>query len=172
MAKTPNTLTRTDHAISIRSNGVKVGRIQDWAPQQARQVTPTYEINSASTGNVFENIPGVLSNLTINIVRIDLFNKKMEQAWGSDFNIYVLTDQTNPLTISESWSNPDGSKESWTYTGCWFTSLGRAHSANGDKITRVNATLTYTRKYKTNEIAAVSEELANDIFDWAKRKLT
>jgi len=161
----PNTATRTDHAITIRSNGVTVARIQDWAPQQSRQVTPTYEINAASTGHVFENIPGIISNLTINVVRFDLFNKRMEEAWGPDFNIYVLTDQTNPLTINEKWKKPDGSEESWTYTGCWFTSLGRNHSANGDKITRVNATLVYSRKYKTSEISAVGEALANKIWN-------
>lgn len=30
------------------------------------------------------------------------------------------------------------------YTGCWFTQLGRQHSAEGNRIVNVNATLVYT----------------------------
>lgn len=144
----PVTTTRTDHAISIRVDGVTIGQIQDWTPQQSRTVTPTYELNSATSGEVFENVPGNIGGLTIGVNRYDLFTLKMEEVWGANFNIQMLTDQTNPLIITEKWLVPNGSPEIWTYTGCWFTSLGRNHSAQGDRITKVNASLMYVRKYR------------------------
>lgn len=141
----PNTTVRTSHAVAIRANGVTIGQIQTWAPTQSRGVVHTYELNSATTGEVYENVPGNLTNLTIQVSRYDLFKKKMEQAWGTNFNIQMLTDQSNPLEISEKWSNPDGSIELYVYTGCWFTNLGRNMTANGDRIINVSAALMYER---------------------------
>lgn len=144
----PVTSTRTDHAITIRVDGVTIGHIQDWTPQQNRTVTPVYELNSATSGEVVENVPGNIGGLTIGVNRYDLFNKKMEEVWGANFNIQMLTDQTNPIQIQEKWNNPSGTTQVWVYTGCWFTSLGRTHSANGDRISKVNASLMYVKKYR------------------------
>jgi hypothetical protein len=143
---TPVTLTRTDHAITIRVDGITVGQIHDWSPSMSRTVTPTFQLESGTSGEVFENVPGNIGGLTITVMRYDLYTKKMEQAWGSNFSINMLTDQTVALTITEKWSNPATAAESWIYKGCWFTSLGRTHSAEGDRITKVNATLAYARK--------------------------
>lgn len=141
----PTTSVRTSHAVAIRANGVTIGQIQTWAPSQTRGVTHTFELNSVTSGEVFENVPGNMSNLTIRVDRYDLYKKKMEQAWGPTFSIMMLTDQTNPLEISEKWSNPDGSTEMLVYTGCWFTNLGRNLTANGDRIVNVSASLMYER---------------------------
>jgi hypothetical protein len=141
----PTTSVRTSHAVAIRANGVTIGQIQTWAPSQTRGVTHTFELNSVTSGEVFENVPGNMSNLTIRVDRYDLYKKKMEQAWGPTFSIMMLTDQTNPLEISEKWSNPDGSTEMIVYTGCWFTNLGRNLTANGDRIVNVSASLMYER---------------------------
>jgi len=159
----PQTLTRTDHALSIRIKGQTIGHIQGWNPQQSRPVDHVYEINAAAPGVVCENSPGALTGLTIGIDRIDLYTKKMENCWGPNFDIVMLTDQNNPFSINERWDNPDGSIEMYTYTGCWFNSLGRAHSAQGDRITRANATLTYVRKYKVGEIKSRIEETVDGI---------
>jgi len=145
----PVTFTRTDHAITIRCNGVKVGRIQEWAPQQSRQATPVYELDADNGGAPVDNVPGNLGGLTMTVNRVDLYTVKMEQAWGPGFSITMLTDQTNPLDIQEKWTNPDGTTETWIYRGCWFTSLGRNHSATGDKITKVNASVAYLTKERS-----------------------
>jgi len=165
MARAPTTNTRTDHALSIRVGGVTVGRIQDWAPSHSRNISQVYEINVATKGGVYETIPGNISGLNISISRFDLYSSKMEQAWGPGFDIYMLSDQSTPLTINENWRNPDGTEETWTYTGCWFTSIGRSHSANGDRITRVNASLAYTRKYKSSELTTIGTRLVDDILE-------
>lgn len=144
----PNTSTRTDHAISIRVSGITIGQIQDWTPQQSRTVTPTFELNSATSGSVFENVPGNIGGLTIGVNRFDLYSSRMEQVWGPGFDIQMLTDQSNPITVNEKWLVPNAAPETWIYTGCWFTSLGRNHSAQGDRITKVNASLMYVKKYR------------------------
>lgn len=146
----PITLTRTDHAISIRVNGLTIGQIQEWGPSQARDVTPTYELNSATSGEVYENVPGNIRGLTITVNRYDLYTKKMEEAWGPGFSIEMLTDQTTPLQVQEKWLNPGSAAEMWIYTGCWFSSLGRNHQANGDRITKVQAQMMYKKKYRAS----------------------
>ena len=142
----PTTTTRTDHAISIRVDGNTIGQIQEWAPQQSRTVTPSFELNSATSGEVYENIPGNIGGLTVTVNRYDLYTAKMEQVWGANFDINMLTDQTSPLSIQERWQNPDGTFEVYVYTDCWFSSLGRNHSAQGDRITKVNASMVYAKK--------------------------
>ena len=144
----PNTTTRTDHALAIRVNGVTIGQIQEWGPQQSRTVTPTFELNPATSGEVYENVPGNIGGLTVTVNRFDLYTSKMEEAWGPGFSIQMLTDQTDPLEIQERWQNPDGTFEVYVYSGCWFNSLGRNHSAQGDRITKVNASLTYAKKQR------------------------
>jgi hypothetical protein len=102
----PNSAVRTSYTMVIRVGGISIGMIQQWAPSQGRSITPYYEVNSVGGGNVSENIPGISSGLSINIVRHDLYKKQMEQAWGRDFDITMLTDQTNPLTVVEKWYDP------------------------------------------------------------------
>lgn len=174
----PQTDTRTDYGLSIRVEGLDVGRIQTWAPSQARVVRPEYEINAITTGGVYENIPSVASNLTINVSRYDLFREKFEQAWGIGFDISMLTDQTNPFQVWERWESPTATpaadvsflfpkkgflrkiydeakrdevhvlKELYIYSGCWFENLGRSHSVQGNRIVAVDATIRYARKYR------------------------
>lgn len=143
---TPNTNARLDHAVTIYVNGTAIGQIQEWGPQQSRGMTPIYELNSASSGNIIEYAPGNMSNQTITVNRYDLYNSRMEQAWGKGFNIQNLSDQSTSLTISEGWTNPDGTKLTVLYSGCWFTQLGRTHSASGDRIVKVGASLVYTSR--------------------------
>lgn len=174
----PQTDTRTDHGLSIRVEGLDIGRIQTWAPSQARAVRHEYEINAITTGGVYENIPSTASNLIINVTRYDLYREKFEQAWGIDFDIGMLTDQTNPFQVWERWESPtttpaadisflfpkDGFlrkiydeakrdevhvlKELYIYSGCWFENIGRNHTVTGDRLVAVDATIRYGRKYK------------------------
>jgi hypothetical protein len=143
---TPNTSTATSHGKSIRVDGTTIGMIQTWVPSQNRPATPVYELNAANSGEVFEQVPGNLGGLTITVTRYDLFKSKMEDVWG--FKMVMLTDQTNSIEIREKFQHPDGTTEVEVYTGCWFTSLGRNLSAQGDRIINVNAALAYKKKQK------------------------
>lgn len=147
----PNTLVRTSHAVSIQVNSVTIGQIQTWAPNQSRTITPTYELDSKTSGKVFENVPGNESGLTIQVARYDLFKSKMEQVWGSIGTagfLQMIGDQINSFEVKEKWAVPSGqviTYEFLQYTGCWFSQLGRNLSAQGDRIVMVNATLNYVK---------------------------
>lgn len=145
----PNTTTASSHAISIRANGVIVGLIQSFAPSQSRTITPVYELSPVNTGEMIEQVPGNITGTTIQISRYDLFNKRMEEAWGANFDLReMLTNQNEPLTIQERWTQYSGAVSTYVYSGCWFSSLGRNYAVNGDRIINVSATLSYTKKWK------------------------
>lgn len=145
----PNTSTATSHAIAIRANGVTIGMIQTWAPSQTRTITPVYELNPATTGEIIENVPGNVGGTTIQVSRYDLFSKRMEEAWGAAFDIQdMLSNQNEPLTVQERWSQANGTVNVYVYTGCWFSSLGRNFAVQGDRIINVSATLNYVKKRK------------------------
>ena len=148
----PDTRIRTSHAISIYpSRGNEpIGQIQTWAPNQSRTITPAYELNSSSSGNVTENVPGNITGLTIQVSRYDLFTQKMEEVWGSASALWMLGDQKVSLEIKEKWQNYNGAVEFYYYEGCWFSQIGRNMQAQGDRIVMVNATLNYVRIRRDN----------------------
>ena len=144
----PSTTTRTSHALAIVANGVTVGLIQSWNPQQNRTVTPVYQINADSNegaGNIYEKVPGNIGGLTINVTKFELYEERFEQAWGVLYNIYKLTDQYEPFDVKEIWRSPNGSLFAQQYVGCWFSSLGRSQSATDSRIIVINSTLEYTK---------------------------
>lgn len=145
----PTTNIRTSHAISILVNTKVVGQIQSWAPTQSKTITATFELNSDTSGEPTENIPGNLSGLTIQVSRYDLFASKMEEVWGKSNNLWMLSKQLHPFVVQEKWKNPDNTTEYMNYEGCWFSQLGRNMSAQGDRIVLVNATLNYVRIWKS-----------------------
>lgn len=143
----PNTTVATSHAISIRANGVTIGMVQTWAPSQSRMITAVYQFEPERTGEIVENVPGNVTGTTIQVSRYDLFRTRMEQAWGTTFQIGdMLSSQVNPLEIQERWSQPDGIATVWAYDGCWFSSLGRNPSVQGDRLIMVSATLNYVKR--------------------------
>jgi hypothetical protein len=147
----PETTVRTSHAVSIRANSVTIGQIQTWAPNQSRTITPTYQLatfhDGVGSGEVFENVPGNITGLTIQVARYDLFAYKMEEVWGG-VAFWMLCKQTTALEIEERWQNPGSSAEKYLYTKCWFSQLGRNLQAQGDRIVMVNATLNYVKCMK------------------------
>jgi hypothetical protein len=194
MSYLPGTAVRTDHALTIKILGKTVGYIQDWAPTQSRNVAPIYEINAAGVGNIYEHVPSVMGNQTITILRYDLYLSKFEDLFGVGADLTMLTNQSVPISINETWKSPPGTSrgannlmnsllnaagpafekatsyirpaddyEVWQYSGCWFTSLGRTHSANGDRIVKVNASMVYSKKTKVYETG--TSKAINDFFD-------
>lgn len=99
----PVTQIRTSHAITIRVGGAIIGQIQQWSPSQSRTVNPQYEINATATGEIFEQVPSVVSNCTIQVTRYDLYAAKMEEVWGTSKAFWMLSDQYNPIDVEEKW---------------------------------------------------------------------
>lgn len=141
----PETLTRTSHSLTIKVNGVTIGLISGWNPQQNRDVNPIYELNVETSGLPLENIPGNVRNLTISINRFDLWVQRIEQAFGT-VDLTMLSNQQSPFTVQELWTKPGGGQEVWEYTGCWFTNIGRNLRSDDNRIVNVNASLIYVYK--------------------------
>ena len=154
MAKNPpTTAVRTSHAITIKVNGTTVGMINGWNPTQGRTVTPIFEVGVDTSGIPVECMPGNVTGLTISISRYDVYTLQMERAFGTA-DLTMLSRQSEPFSVIESWTAPDGSQERYIYDGCWFTSLGRGLRSDGDRLVNVNATLMYTKKMKVIGITA------------------
>lgn len=146
MGTIPNTVARTSHAITLKTlSGQTIGLIKQWKPNLTREVTALYEINSATTGDPVENIPGNAKGLTIDIQRYDLYTVRMEQAFGSA-SINWITDQDNPFQIQEVWKFPNNNVEAWVYSGCWFNLIGRTFQSDDQRMVLVNAQLTYLKR--------------------------
>jgi hypothetical protein len=143
----PNTLVRTSHAVTIRANGITIGLLQTFSPGMNRQITPIYEINADTSGEPIENVPGNLGGLSISVSRYDLYTKRMEEVFGTP-NSAMLSDHNNPFQILELYRWPDNTKESYIYTGCWFSNLGRNMSATDGRVIMVNAQIAYVRKQR------------------------
>ena len=140
----PNTLVRTSHAITIRANGLTVGVIQTWNPSQNRGITPIYEINSETSGEPIEKVPGNVGGLTIGVSRYDLYKRRMEAAFGTP-DVEMLGDHNNPFQVRESWRYPDGTIEARLFMGCWMSNVGRTFSATDNRVVLVSSTLEFTR---------------------------
>lgn len=142
----PTTIARTSHSLTILGpDGTAIGLIQNWGPNMSRAVTPIYELNADTSGRPVENIPGNLQGLTMNVTRFDIWNRRMEQVFGS-VDLYMLSNQKAPFSVRERWVWSDNSIEIWEYAGCYFTSLGRTISATDQRTVLVNSNITYLFK--------------------------
>jgi len=149
----PETLVRTSHSVSIRVGNVTVGLINGWNPQQNRQISPIYELNSDTSGLPLENVPGNVQNLTIAITRYDIWPKRMEQAFGT-VDLTMLSNQQRPFTVQEIWKSPSGATEIWQYEGCWFQNIGRALRSDDQRLVIANASLMYVYRSLIQSIAS------------------
>ena len=155
----PKTITATNHGLIIRVNGTgeTIGCIFSWSPAMTRTITEVYQFGDAGMGEgitgsggpgePYEKVPGNVTGMVVRVDRYDLFTKPMEKAFGT-VDLTMLSSQSNPFVVNEFQKDPDGGQTVFAYEGCWFSSIGRTHSATDDRIVKVNAELQYTRKVK------------------------
>lgn len=152
----PFTSTITSHGLLIQVAGEAIGAITSFAPRQARTATPVFEFGGvtvgggddiqADSGEPYEIVPGNISGTELAIRRYDIYTKRFEQAFGTN-DLMMLTRQDRAIKLIEYWATPDGTLDfSYVYWGCWFTSLGREHSADGNRIVMASANVMYTRR--------------------------
>lgn len=165
MVQPPNTTTKLDHSLTIRSQtGQTIGAINGWNPRQTRTITELYEfgqvtpgtggVQPGGAGEPYEKVPGNISGMEIAVQRYDIYRSQMEVAFGTD-DLAMLSRQTDPFSVRERWVSPDGANDySSIYDGCWFSDLGRTHDSKGDRIVNVSATLQYTRKTNDPRLSA------------------
>ncbi|KKM25783.1 hypothetical protein LCGC14_1591500, partial [marine sediment metagenome] len=132
----PETLVRTSHSLTIIANSEHIGLINGWNPTISRTITPIYQIarflHNTFSGDPVEKVPGNVTGQTIAVQRYDLYVKRMEKAFGTDFanrnDLMMLTQQDRSFSVREVWDYPidqGGGREVIIYGGCWFSNIGR-----------------------------------------------
>ena len=143
----PNTRTRLDHAFTLRANsGRIIGAVYNIDQRQARQIDDEYEIDVNAHGEVADMVGQHLTGRTLAVQRYDLYTDVMEEVFGSS-ELVMLTDQSRGFRLREAWRAPGGiftgGQRLYEYSPVWFSDIGRALNAEGDRVVRVNATLTW-----------------------------
>lgn len=156
----PQTTTTSNLGLAIKTNGQVIGATFEWSPTQQRTATPVYEFGFVTAGaggagqitgpgEPYEQVPGNVTGLTITLNRYDLYTAPMETAWGTA-DLTMLSKQDRALEVQEFTLRPDNTADTWIYKGCWFTQIGRRHSATtADRIVMVNASLAFARRVRS-----------------------
>ena len=149
--------SKTYHGISIFRSGpdgrarrsAPIGRISSWAPTaRTRTITPVRELSAETFGKVIEQVPGIAEGWTVSCTRVEVWGDETERALGFDDVFADLTDQNHPFQVKEELRRGNAVYMTWTYEGCWFSSLGEeGYDAAGDAVVKVSSELTYT--YRT-----------------------
>ena len=146
----PASLVKSSHGLQIKVGGVTIGAIQTWRPVAiTRAMKHVFELNPLSSGHPFDIAIGNLGGFTVDVERYDIWTDAFEKVFGGDVSLTdAIGNQSNPFEVYEYLLHPDGYKELKVYRGCWFSSIGREYSAEGDRVVMVRGTLTYIRRDK------------------------
>jgi len=162
----PSTQTAMSHAITIRTDrGIKIGRIQSWAPAMTRTIDTIYEVQANNTGEPLERVAQIQNTNRISVERYELYTFHIGEAFGvpttgggspdvtgsSDaIDLVSLVRQVKPFSVREIWRDPFGAIRAYIYTGVWFSDWGITIASNDDRIIKARATLEFTRRLRLN----------------------
>lgn len=150
----PLTATATSHAITLRTDrGLKIGRIQSWAPALSRDIDTIWEVQAEATGEPLERAPQVQRQNTLSIERYELYTFHIGEAFGvpvinGEVDLVNLTRQVKPFNVREIWRDPFSDLRAYAYIGCWFSNWGITIAANDDRIIKARATLEFARRIR------------------------
>lgn len=161
----PNTRTQTSHSLVILANGVPIGAVNQWQPDQSLDVNPVHEFGSFTGpfggvfGQPYEMVPGNINGMTLRIQRYDIYTTQMERAFGTASLDMLSNDPGDPnvtglFTLRERWAAPNAqNRYAIQYEGCWFTNIGRTLSTTDNRIVNVSAALVYTCRTRVALVA-------------------
>lgn len=149
-----DTVSRLSHSITIRANGVTIGAIRDLKEDSRQGLKALYGLGtfdqpgrySARSGDPYEIVPNNIEPISLTVDRYDLVTTKLEQAFNTTFDLTILSNQTSGIDIVQIERRTDGTTEGFVWRGCWFESVGRTLSAEGERVIQVNATIKATTK--------------------------
>lgn len=147
-------VTRLSHSITIRAGGRAIGAIYELSEDLNVGLKPLYGLGTfeqpgqygARSGDPYEIAPGNMQPIKLSISRYDLVTSLMEEAFGTGFDLTILSNQDVGLDIVQIERRRDGSSGGIAWRGCWFETLGRKIGAEGDRVISVSATIQATTK--------------------------
>jgi hypothetical protein len=155
-SQVPRTRTRTSHALLIRvAGGRVVGAVNGFTHDQSREVNEEFEVDANAKGYApVDLIPQNTTQRTLRIQRYDLFQRPIEEAFGTGFEYVNLADQTRPFVLRTIWRSPVGSllggRRVYEYTGCYFTRFGRTARSDDNRIVNADAEIVYALRRRVN----------------------
>lgn len=152
----PFTTTVSSHGLLIRANGITLGGISSFSESQQRNVKGLYEFGAVTvgggqdiqgdSGEAYEGMPGTEGLITLSIDRQDLYTSRFEQAFGTN-DLEMLTKQSSAISLISYIVGPQKNLSfGYVYYGVWFTQIGRALQAEGDKVVMTKAQAVATRR--------------------------
>lgn len=164
----PMTQTATSHAITIRTDrGIKIARIQQWAPTMSRTIDQIFEVQVNNNGEPIEQVPQIQNGNRISVERYEMYTNQLGEAFGvptisaasgqdplqtvgsvNGNDLVSLVRQIKPFNVREIWRDPFGGIRAYVYVGVWFTDWGKTISATDDRIIKARATLQFTRRLR------------------------
>lgn len=148
----PRTRTRTSHGLLIRVAGGRViGACNGFTHNQAREVQDEFEVDANAKGyGPVDIVPQNITSRTLSIQRYDLWQRPIEEAFGTGFEYVSLADQSRPFVLRTAWRSPVGSllggRRVYEYTGCYFTRFGRTARTDDNRIINVDAEIVYVTR--------------------------
>lgn len=144
-----DTVSRLSHSITIRANGVTIGAISELKENHQQGLKALYGLGTfeqpgrygSRSGEPYEIVPNNVEPVTLQLQRYDLVATKLEQAFNVAFDLTVLSNQTSGIEVVQIERRTDGTTEGFVWRGCWFDSIGRTISAEGERVIQVDATL-------------------------------
>ena len=147
---TPESLVRTSHGIQIKVRGEVIGAIKSWSPDAyTRGFTHVWELNPLSSGHPIDLVPGNLGGFTVRVDRYDIWKEPFEKVFGGDISLMeALGNQQRGFECYQYLWHPDSFKELVVYRNCWFSSISRSYTSDGDRIIVASGTLHFLRRDK------------------------
>lgn len=148
-SQVPRTRTRTSHGLLIRVAGGRViGAVNGFTHSQQRQVDEEFEVDANAKGYApVDQVPQNITTRTLSIQRYDLWQRPIEEAFGTGFEYINLADQARPFVLRTIWRSPVGSllggRRVYEYTGCYFTRFGRTMRSDDNRIVNADAEIVY-----------------------------
>jgi len=121
MTAIPSTQAVVSYAYTIKSQGIRIGTLQEFSPDQTRTLERIREIANVAD-DIFEIIPG-RTDFTIAVTRFELYTANMIDALGYDISGGNISSITDPVQILEQWTGPTGNRRAVLYDRCWVNNL-------------------------------------------------
>jgi hypothetical protein len=131
MANIPNTAAQVHYSYELRTNGLRIGMVETFTPDQTRTLERLREIAN-NGGVIVEIVPGV-SEYTLTLEHVHLYKKSLIKALGYD--IVNIQDIKDPIDIVEIANNPDGTKDKTVYGKCWIQRSGKTVATTKTYVT-------------------------------------
>lgn len=122
MTRIPKTKTVVSYAYTVTANGTPIGTLQGFNPSANRILERIRQIMDEEQDTV-EIVPG-RSDFTLSVDRLELYEKAVFEAFGTDNDISKIV---NPIQITEIITSPSTSeKRTISYQRCWIQNWSKA----------------------------------------------